>query len=431
MNSNKLFSLQDAVGQIQDNQLIVLGHGAVSPACVVEELVRQAERFRNLSIFQLIYLGEPLHAAPEMAKHFRIVSPFLSGKEVRAAIHDGRADFIPSHFSRVPGLFAEGGSMQPDWAIVQVTPPDKKGRYSCSLSSDFTLPAARAAKHVLAVVNPTLPFVGGDNFLTEDQIDIFVEDSTPAFTLPKTVPSEMDQKIAAYCADLIPDRACLQIGIGALPDAVLSRLTTRTDLGIHTELLTPGVLDLYKSGAITGKYKGVQPGKMVASFTMGDQALYDWLDGNEEFEQYPVDYANDPYIIGQNPNMISINSCVEIDLFGQVCSEKVGGKMYSGSGGQFDYVRGVRISKGGKSIIATQSTAKNGTLSRIRPNLSPGHVVTTMRNDVDYIVTEFGVARLFGKTEMERAKELISIAHPNFREELELQAREIFGRRIF
>lgn len=431
MSSNKFTSLSEAVRQIQDNQLIVLGHGAVSPSCVIEELVRQADRFRNLSIFHLIYLGSPVHLTSEMKDHFRVITPFMSGKELRNAVSEGRADFVPCHFSRVPELFQEGNTMAPDWAIVQVTPPDAQGRYSCSLSSDYTLPAARAAKKVLAVVNPTLPFIGGDNFLTEDEIDVMVEDSTPAYTLPKVEPSELDQKIAAYCADLIPDRACLQIGIGALPDAVLSRLTTRTDLGIHTELLTPGVLDLYKSGAITGKYKAVHPNKMVAAFTMGDQSLYDWLDGNEEFEQYTVDYVNDPWVIGQNPNMISINSCVEVDLFGQICSEKIGGKMFSGSGGQFDYVRGVRLSKGGKSIIATQSTAKGGEVSRIQPLLSRGNVVTTMRNDVDYVVTEFGVARLLGNTEAERAKQLISIAHPKFREELEKQARAIFGREVF
>ena len=431
MNNKKLTSLSDAVGQIMDNELIVLGHGAVSPACVIEELVRQADRFTNLSIFHLIYLGRPIHLAPEMKDHFRVITPFMSGKELRNAVSEGRADFLPCHFSKVPDLFLEGHSMAPDWAVVQVTPPDAQGRYSCSLSSDYTLPAARSAKKVLAVVNPTLPFIGGDNFLTEDEIDVMVEDSTPAFTLPAVEPSELDQKIAAYCADLIPDRACLQIGIGALPDAVLSRLTTRTDLGIHTELLTPGVLGLYKSGAITGKYKGVQPGKMVAAFTMGDKALYDWLDGNKEFEQYTVDYVNDPRVIGENSNMISINSCVEIDLFGQVCSEKIGGKMFSGSGGQFDYVRGVRLSEGGKSIIATQSTAKGGEVSRIQPLLSSGNVVTTMRNDVDYIVTEFGVAKLLGNTERERAKQLISVAHPKFREELERKARQMFGKEVF
>ncbi|MDN4753129.1 acetyl-CoA hydrolase/transferase C-terminal domain-containing protein [Porphyromonadaceae bacterium W3.11] len=431
MVSNKIKSLEAAVSLIQDNEVIVLGHGSVSPGCVVEELVRQSDRFRNLSIFHLIFMGKPLHMAPEMKDHFRVISPFMSGKEMRAAMNEGRADFIPCHFSRVPELFEKGNSVAPDWAVVQVTPPDAQGRYSCSLSTDYTLPAARSAKKVMAIVNPTLPYIGGDNFLLEDEIDVIVEDSTPAYTLPKVEPSDLDQKIAAYCADLIPDRACLQIGIGALPDAVLSRLSGRKDLGVHTELLTPGVLDLYKSGAITGKYKAVHPNKMVASFTIGDKALYDWLDDNDEFEQYPVDYVNNPYVIGQNPNMISINSCVEIDLFGQVCSEKIGGKLFSGSGGQFDYVRGVRLSKGGKSIIATQSTAKGGTVSRIQSLLSKGNVVTTMRNDVDYIVTEYGVAKLLGNTEAERAKQLISVAHPNFREGLEEEARKIFGREIY
>lgn len=419
-------SLSEAIMQIKDGERIVLGHGAVTPNCAIEELVKQKERFSHLSIFQLIYLGDPLHLAPGMEKHFRVCSPFISGKEARMAINEGRADFIPRHFSQVPSLFEKGNTYEPDWAIIQVTPPDNKGRYSCSLSSDFTLPAARCAKHVLAIVNAQLPYIGGDNFLDGKDIDIIVEHSSKPHTLPAATPSELDLKIATYCAELVPDRATLQIGIGALPDAVLSLLTDRHDLGIHTELLTPGVLGLYKSGAISGKYKGVQIGKMTAAFTMGDDALYECLDHNTDFEQYPVDVMNDPYIIGQNPNMISINSCIEVDLFGQVCAEKVGGKLFSGSGGQFDYVRGVQISKGGKSIIAIQSTAKGGEISRISANLGHNNVVTTHRNDVDYIVTEYGVASLSGRTELQRAEALVNIAHPKFRDELMESLREQF-----
>lgn len=419
MTKSKEMTLSQAVEQIRDGEKIVLGHGAVTPHCVVEELVRQRERFRRLSIFHLIYLGEPLHLAPGMEQHFRVCTPFMSGPAMRAAVQEGRADYIPRHFSRVPALFDAGGTFEPDWAIVQVTPPDEEGRYSCSLSSDYTLPAARAAKRVMAIVNPQLPYIGGDNLLRGDEIDILVEHSAPPYMLPACTPGEIDREIAAYCAELIPDRATLQIGIGALPDAVLALLKDRRDLGIHTELLTPGVAELYQSGAISGKYKGVHQGKMCAAFAMGDEALYRFVDKNPEYEQHTVDLMNDPAIIGQNDRMISINSCIELDLYGQVCAEKVGGRMYSGSGGQMDYLRGVQRSRGGKSIIALQSTAKGGTLSRIVPTLDTNNVVTSSRNDVDYIVTEFGVAELSGRTELQRAEALVRIAHPRFREELE------------
>lgn len=431
MSRCREMSLSAAVAEIADGSKVVLGHGAVTPNCVVEELVRQCDRFKQLQIFHLIYLGEAVHLVPGMEQHMRVCSPFLSGAAMRNAVREGRADFIPRHFSQVPTLFAEGGTFQPDWAVVQVTPPDAEGRYSCSLSSDYTLPAARCAKRVLAVVNPELPYIGGDNFLKAEEIDILVTHASPAHTLPAATPSETDLEIARYCAELIPDRATLQIGIGALPDAVLGLLKGHEDLGIHTELLTPGVLELYQSGAITGSYKGVRPGVMTAAFTMGDEALYRFLGEHEVLEQYPVDWVNDPYVIGQNERMISINSCIELDLYGQVCAEKVGGQMFSGSGGQVDYVRGARLSKGGKSIIALPSTAKKGTLSRIVPMLGNGNVVTTGRNDVDYIVTEYGVATLAGRSELERAEALVAIAHPNFREELERSVWEQFPAKRF
>ncbi len=420
-------SVTEAIAHIKDGERIVLGHAAVTPNCLVEEIVRQKERFANLSIYQLIYLGEQVHLAPECADHIRVCTPFMFGAPVRAAVAEGRADFIPMHFSYVPSMFEEYGAYRPDWALVQVTPPDAQGRYSMSLSCDFTLPAARSAKKVMAVVNPALPYLGGDNFLTEDQIDIIVEHESAPFVLGAPRESEIDSIIAGYCADLIPDRATLQMGIGAIPDAVLGKLTDRKDLGIHTEMFTDGVMHLHRKGVITGKYKGILPEKIASAFVMGSQELYDYIDHNDEIVLYPVDYMNNPHIVGQNPDFISINSCIEIDLYGQVCSEKVGGKMYSGSGGQLDYLRGVRYSKGGKSILTMQATAKDGAISRIAPNLNPQAVVTSPRNDVDYVVTEYGVAHLFGRTEAQRALALAAIAHPNFREGLEREAYARFS----
>lgn len=414
----RVLSVQDAVREIKDGSRLVFSHGAVSPSYVVDEIVRQHERYHDLHMLHLIYMGKPSHLAPEMADHFRVRSMFMSGKDIRTAVAENRADYLPMHFSMLPSIFRQGGSYEPDWAIVQVTPPDAQGRHSVSLASDYGLPAARAAKHVLAIINDKLPFVGGDAFLTRDEIDIVVEHSELPFAMPAATSGEVEQTIARYCADFIPDGATLQAGIGALPDAVLSILTDRRDLGIHTELLTPGVVKLHKSGAITGRKKGIYDGKIICTFALGDQEMYDWMDHNDELEMYPVDIVNDPRIIGQNKNMISINSAVEIDLCGQVCAEKVGGKMYSGSGGQMDFIRGTRYSEGGKSIIALSSTALGGKISRIVPRLTEG-VVTSLRNDVDYIITEYGVAQLFGRTENERAKALISIAHPDFREDLE------------
>lgn len=426
MQRAKVMSLSEAVAEIKDGEKIVIGHGAVTPNCVVEELARQRERFTTLKIFNVVFMGNPAHLERGMEKHMRLWAPFLSGKAMRDAVNEGRADFVPRHFSQVPSLFAPGGSFEPDWAILQVTPPDELGRYSCSLSCDYILPATRFAKKVLAVVNDQIPFVEGDNFLASNDIDVLVEDSSQPNLLPNAVQSDLDKKIAKYCAELVPDRATLQIGVGALPDAVLSQLTNHNDLGIHTELLTPTVLGLYKSGAISGRYKGVHQGKMSATFAMGDQALYDFLDRNKDYVQYPVDLMNNPYIIGKNPRMVSINSCIEVDLYGQVGAEKIGKKMYSGSGGQFDYVRGVRLSEGGKSIIAIQSTARDDEISRITPTLSNGNVVTTLRNDIDYVVTEYGVAELSGRTELQRAEALVSVAHPKFREELERSVMELF-----
>ncbi|KGL49544.1 acetyl-CoA hydrolase/transferase family protein [Porphyromonas cangingivalis] len=427
MNKTIKLSLSEAIAHVKDGEKIVLGHAAVTPNCLVEELVRQKDRFRDLTLFQMIFLGDPVHVAPECADHMRVVAPFVFGPQMRTAVSEGRAAYIPTHFSYVPSLFLPGGAFEPDWAFVQVTPPDAQGRYSTSLSSDFTLPAARAAKKVMAVVNPALPYIGGDNFLRADEIDIIVEHESAPYTLPASRESEIDSKIADFCAALIPDYATLQMGIGAIPDAVLGKLSDRKDLGIHTEMFTDGVMHLHRKGVITGKYKGVNVGKVTSAFVMGSQALYDYINNNDEFELYPVDYMNNPHVVGENPNFISINSCIEVDLYGQVCAEKVGGKMYSGSGGQLDYLRGVRYSKGGKSILTMPSTAKNDEVSRIAPNLSNQAVVTSHRNDVDYIITEYGVAPLFGRTEAERALALASIAHPKFREGLEREAYARFS----
>lgn len=424
MKKPQTLSITEAANLIQSGNRIVLGHACLTPTCLMEELYRQRERLHNVTIFHMIYLGgELLHLRPECEGHFRGRIPFILGPDARAAVQESRADYLPIHFSYVPSLFTPGAPYEtPDWTLLQVSPADENGYYSCSLSSDFSLPAAKASKGVIAVVNPQLPYIGGDNLLHETEITALVHHSSTPFTVPASKTEEVDEAIANRCAELIPDRATIQIGIGAIPDAVLGKLTNHKDLGVHTELFSDSVMHLHKQGVITGKYKRTHPNKVVGAFVMGSSELYQYIHKNPEFELYPVHYANNPHVIGKEDNFVSINSCIEIDLYGQVCAEKIHGKMFSGSGGQLDYLRGARYSNGGKSILALRSTTKGDTISRIRPNLHPQACVTSPRNDVDYIVTEYGVARMFGATEMERAKQLINIAHPNFREELEREA---------
>ena len=430
----KELSLEEAVRLFEDGETLILGHGGATPDAVTRELVRQkddpAMKGKHLNLFHLIHPGDQSFLAPEMAGYLTSTTMFMSGKPIRQAIAEGRANYMPCHFSDLPALFgtpplSTKGFPRPtvpaDWAVIQVTPPDEKGLCSLGPSSDFTLPAARKARRILALMNDQLPYVGGDNFVPFDRIDYFVRTSEPALEVPVKAPGEMDFAIARFCAPYIPDGATLQAGIGGIPDAVLRLLTDRKDLGVHTELLTPGVQFLHEKGVITGRLKGHREGKMVGAFAMGDASFYKWMDHNPEVEMYPVDVANSFREIAANKRMISINSAVEIDLTGQICAEMVGGQMYSGSGGQVDFVRGAHASDGGLSIIALPSTAKGGAISKIVPILGAGTALTTLRNDVDIIVTEYGAAELRGLTERERAHALISIAHPDHREALERQ----------
>ena len=425
-------SLQESVRLFEDGETLVLGHGAASPDALVRELVRQKDapemKGKHLNLFHLIHIGDQSFLDPEMAGYLECTTMFMSGKPIRQAVKEGRAHYMPCHFNELPALFGTPPldksrfphpTIPVDWAVIQVTPPDENGMCSLGPSSDFTLPAARKANRILALVNDQLPYVGGDNFVPWDRIDFFVRISEPALEVPVKEPGELDFKIAEFCAPYVPDGATLQAGIGGIPDAVLRLLTDRKDLGVHTELLTPGVKFLEEKGVITGAKKGHRDGKIVGAFAMGDADFYRWMDRHPDIEMWPVDVVNSFGEIAANNRMISINSAVEIDLTGQVCAEMVGGEMYSGSGGQVDFVRGAHASKGGVSIIALPSTAKGGAISKIVPYLGHGNGVTTLRNDIDVIVTEFGAAELRGLTELQRAKALIGIAHPDHRETLE------------
>lgn len=420
-----LVTAEEAVSAINDNQQIVFGHAAASPAVIPAALVNQKERFRNLSIYHLIFMGDAPHLLPENIHHFRHISSFVSA-DSRDAVQSMRADYLPVFFHEIPSLLRDT-DFTVDAAVIHISRPDENGYCSFGLACDYTKAGAENAKIVIAEVNEQMPYtLGEENRIHVTDLDYIVETSCPIVEIPQASCGETELRIAEYCASLIGDGATLQIGIGAIPDAVLSFLKDRKDLGVHTELFTEGVIDLVESGVITGKRKTFHPEKIIATFLMGSKRMYDFVHRNPLIEMHPVNYVNNPFNIGRNDNMISVNSCIEVDLMGQVAAESIGLKQYSGTGGQVDYVRGTRLSKGGKSIIAMPSTAAGGKVSRIVPFLNSGAAITTSRNDVDYIITEFGIAHLRGKTLYQRAKLLTEIAHPKFQPELEATLRERF-----
>ena len=342
----------------------------------------------------------------------------------KALLH-GYGYFTPTHFSEVPYLIRT--SMKPDVALITVSEPDEHGYVSLGLSTDYMMESCKLAKTVIAEVNKQCPRLNGDTFLHVTEIQCFVESDRPITPAPITKITEVEKAIGYNCAELIGDGACLQLGLGAIPDAVLGFLEDKKDLGVHSEIIGDGVKHLCELGVINGSRKELNRGKVVATSLYGTKDLFDYANNNPMFELYPVDYTNDVRIISQHSNMVSINSCVEIDMTGQVCSESIGPRQLSGIGGQVDFVRGAKMSKGGKSIIACYATAKGGTISKIVPTLKAGTIVTTSRTDVDYVVTEFGVAHMRGSSLRKRAQELINIAHPDFREQLRDEYKKAYG----
>ena len=419
------FTADEAVNAIKDNYKIVYSHATGTPQVFNKALAAQGNRFTNVSTFQLLTTGTPWHMSPEMKGHLHPLSSFICRTSLKSS-DAGLVDYIPCYFRQVPSLFRDG--LYPvDVAVVQLSPPNDEGYCSFGVACDYTKPATEYARIVIGEINDQTPCTGGDNFIHVTDLDYIIETSYPLVETPCVKGSDIEFTIAKHCASLIKDGDTLQVGIGGIPNAVLASLKDRKDLGIHTELFTEGIIDLVNEGIVTGKRKTLHPNKIIATFIMGTKRVFDFVHNNPILEMHPVDYVNDPYVIGQNDNMISINSCIEIDLMGQVNSESIGPRQYSGTGGQVDFVQGARLSKGGKSIIATSSTAAGGKISRIVPFLSEGAAVTTSRNDVDYIITEYGIAHLRGKSLRERAKMLIGIAHPKFREELMEEYEKKFG----
>ena len=404
---------------VKSGDHLVFGHAVAAPQALSQALYEEREHLVDLKIFHMLYFGEPWHLRPEMAKHARFHLNFMD-KNSRAAAKYLSIDFLPCHFHEVPELFRSG--LYPvDVAFISVSEPNEEGYCSFGVSCDYTKVAAESARIVVAEVNKQMPFIGGDNLIHVSQLDHIILVDRPLIEIPLPPIGDVERRIGELCAQLIQDGDTLQIGIGAIPDAVLQCLHERKDLGLHTEMFTDGVMHMIKSGNITGRKKTLHLGKVASSIIMGSKELYDFVHQNDLIEMYPVDHMNDPYVIGQNENFVSINSCLEIDLYGQVASESIGLEQFSGTGGQVDYLRGVRRCKNGRSILAFSSTAKQGTRSRIVPILEPGATVTSSRNEVDYIATEYGVVRLKGLPIRERALALVSIAHPDFHPQL-LQA---------
>lgn len=412
----KLRTPEEALRCVQSGMRVYIQPGCAEPETLVEALLRRGPFVHDVEIVHMMTMGAAPYVAPEMAGHFRHNAVFI-GANVRDAINDGRADYTPIYLSEIEELF-ESGAMPIDVALIEVSPPDSHGFCSFGVGVDTTLTAAKCARYTVAQVNDQMPRTYGDSFIHVNDIDAIVESSRPLCAMKKAEITDMHVAIARNVASLIEDGSVLQTGIGGIPDAVLPFLSDRKDLGVHSELVSDGVVPLVESGVITGARKNFKPRKIIAGFVLGTKKIFEFVDNNPIFEFHPTSYTNDPALIARNDKMVAINSALQIDLTGQVCSDSIGNKFYSGIGGQVDFLRGASRSKGGKPIIAVSSTAKDGAISRIVPMLSPGAGVVTSRGLIRYVVTEYGVAYLHGKSIRERAKALIEVAHPKFREEL-------------
>jgi 4-hydroxybutyrate CoA-transferase len=412
----RLRTAEEALECVQSGMRVYIQPGCAEPETLVEALMRRAPELSDVEIVHMMTMGCAPYVAPEMAGHFRHNAMFI-GANVRDAINDGRADYTPIYLSEIEELF-ESGAMPLDVALIEVSPPDSHGFCSFGVGVDTTLTAAKCAKFVIAQINDNMPRTYGDSFIHVNEIHAFVESSRPLCAVKIPAVNDLQVAIAGNVAGLIDDGAVIQTGIGGIPNAVLLMLMDRKDLGVHSELVSDGVIPLIEAGVLTGARKNFNPRKVILGFALGSTRLFDFVDNNPIFEFHPTAYTNNPVLIARNDNMIAINSALQVDLTGQVCSDSIGNLFYSGIGGQVDFLRGAAHSKGGKPIIAIPSTAKNGTISRIVPMLDPGAGVVTSRGLVRYVVTEFGVAYLHGKSIRERAKALIEIAHPDFRAEL-------------
>jgi 4-hydroxybutyrate CoA-transferase len=413
----------EAVAVIQSGERVFVHGSCATPHVLIDALVRRAPDLRDVCVTHLHTAGPAPYTAPEMEASFRHEALFV-GANVREAVNAGRADYIPAFLSEVPILFREG-HLPIDVAFLNVSPPDAHGYCSLGTSVDVALMAARTAKTVVAQINHAMPRTLGDSFIHVDQIDYAVEVNEPPDDIPNAPPSDVELQIGAFVASLIEDGSTLQMGIGTIPNAVLAALRNHRGLGVHSEMFSDGVVDLVKRGVITGERNALHPGKLLSSFVMGSGKLYDFVNDNPMVEMHPVDYTNDTAVIRRNHRMVAINSALEIDLTGQVVAASIGDRVYSGIGGQVDFMRGASLAPGGKPILALPSTAAGGAASRIVGHLRPGSMLTLVQGNLHYVVTEYGIAELYGKSLRRRAEALIAIAHPAFRDELAAFARQL------
>jgi acyl-CoA hydrolase len=414
---------QDAIDQVKNGDFIIVPTGVGEPPTLLTELSVQRRRFQGVKVAQILAVRKFDYIDPETVEHVRHVA-FFFGASTRSGGQSGWIDFIPSYFSEMPSLI-ERGQIPADVVFSLASPMDQHGYFSLSLGADYTMAAVAKARAVVLEVNPNVPFAYGNCHVHISQVAALVESSEPVMEvgLPKIGPVQV--AIGKYVADMIDDGSTLQIGYGGIPDAVVMQLTHKHDLGVHTEMIGDGILTLVESGAITNRKKTYLPGKMIATFALGSKKLYQFMDHNPALEIHPVDFTNDPYLAAKNDKLMAINATLQIDLLGQCGSESLGSVPYSGTGGQADFVRAANRSRGGKAFIVLPSTAQNDRITRIVPTLAPGTHMSTSKNDINYVVTEFGVAQLRGKSAKQRAQEMISIAHPDFRAELTEAAQQM------
>lgn len=406
---------EEAVKAVKSGDRVFVAQSVAEPFTLTEALAKDYQRLNDVEIFQNRPVKESFFTSPEAEGHFRYNLYFVGGS-TRKAVVDGKADFTPVFYYELPELF--DNQIPLDVAFVQVSPPDKHGYVSFGINVDYQLAAAKKAKIAIAEINDQMPFTLGESMMHVSEFKYFVHTSRPLPEEPAPEPDEVGKAIGRNVATLIEDGCNLQFGYGAVPEAAIAYIKDRKDLGIYTEMFSDRVLELIESGAVTNKYNPVHPGKIISSVVLGSKKLYEYVDKNPTVLMYPVDFVNHPANLARVPKLISVNACVQVDFMGQVNAETIGSTQISGIGGQLDFVRGASMSPGGKSIIVCPSTAKKGTVSRIVPALDPGAAITTTRHDVHYIVTEYGIAELKGKSLRERARALIRIAHPKFREEL-------------
>jgi acyl-CoA hydrolase len=417
----KRVAAADAVRQVRNGDMILVPTGVGEPPSLLTALSEQRRDFLDVKVAQILAMRPYAYIDPDTTQHVRHVALFYGGA-TRAGGQAGWIDFIPNYFSEIPAQI-ERGLIPADVVFSMASPMDADGWLALSLGADYTMAAVAKARAVVLEVNPNVPFAHGNCRIHISQVAALVESDEPVLEvgLPKIGP--VQEAIGKYVAERIDDGSTLQIGYGGIPDAVVMQLTHKRDLGIHTEMLGDGILTLIEAGAVNNSRKNYLPGKTIATFALGSRKLYQYMDRNPALEMHPVDFTNDPMLAGQNDNLVAINATLQIDLLGQCGSESLGHAPYSGTGGQSDFVRAANRSRGGKAFIVLPSTAKGDTISRIVPSLSPGTHVSTSKNDIHYVVTEYGVAQLRGKSAKQRAQELIAIAHPDFRGELMAQAR--------